>query len=911
MTGTNGTDSVQHAPERADALRIVIAGYGMVGHRCAELLAERAERSARPVRITVLGEEPRAAYDRVHLSSLFDGASPEELTYPAPPGVVVSLGDPVAAIDRERKAVTTASGAVFPYDALILATGSYPFVPPVPGHDAVGSFVYRTVEDVNAIKQFAAGRRVGAVVGGGLLGLEAAGALQALGLETHVVEFGPRLMGVQIDEGGGQALRSRINALGVTVHTSTRTEAVEIGEDGAVYALVLAKGEDLSALPVDLVVFAAGVRARDQLGREAGLACGERGGVRIDELCRTEDPSIYAIGECAQAVDGRVYGLVAPGYAMAETVADQLLGADPNPFHSADLSTKLKLLGVEVASFGDAFGSTPGALSALYSDATTGLYKKLVIAEDGRLLGGILVGDASAYATLRPLAGSDTPLPTTPEQLLLPASLGGGPALGPDALPDSATVCSCHNVTKSAINAAIHEQGCADVPALKGCTRAGTGCGSCVPLLGQLLSAAGVETSKALCRHFEQSRSELYEIVLVRRIPTFAQLLAEHGNREEDGCEVCKPAVASILASLSGMLGAESPKGASKAAKHVLDGEQAALQDTNDHFLANIQRNGSYSVVPRIPGGEITPDKLIVIGEVARDFGLYTKITGGQRIDLFGARVEQLPLIWRRLVDAGFESGHAYGKALRTVKSCVGSEWCRYGVQESVKMAINLELRYRGLRSPHKLKSAVSGCARECAEAQSKDFGVIATENGWNLYVGGNGGFRPRHADLLAKDLSEEELVRTIDRFLMFYIRTADRLERTAAWIERLEGGLEHLRAVVLDDSLGLCAELDRLMAQHVANYADEWRAAIEDPETLRRFVSFVNAPGTPDPAIEFEQERGQIKPLLSIGPPPEPGARPGMDSAADSAAAGEVGNLPNTQRQDTETDLIPVEVGA
>ncbi|MGH3884652.1 MAG: nitrite reductase (NAD(P)H), partial [Pseudonocardiaceae bacterium] len=289
--------------------------------------------------------------------------------------------------------------------------------------------------------------------------------------------------------------------------------------------------------------------------------------------------------------------------------------------------------------------------------------------------------------------------------------------------------------------------------------------------------------------------------------------------------------------------------------------EQATLQDTNDHFLANLQRNGTYSVIPRIPGGEITPEKLIVIGEVARDFGLYTKITGGQRIDMFGARVEQLPAIWRRLVDAGFESGHAYGKALRTVKSCVGTDWCRYGVQDSVGMAISLELRYRGLRAPHKLKSAVSGCARECAEARSKDFGVIATEMGWNLYVCGNGGFRPRHADLLVSDVDTETLVRTIDRFLMFYVRTADRLQRTAPWLEEMEGGLDHLRDVIVHDSLGICADLDAAMEAHVAGYSDEWRGVLEDPEKLARFTSFVNAPGVPDPTVEFVQERGQPTP--------------------------------------------------
>jgi nitrite reductase (NADH) large subunit len=302
----------------------------------------------------------------------------------------------------------------------------------------------------------------------------------------------------------------------------------------------------------------------------------------------------------------------------------------------------------------------------------------------------------------------------------------------------------------------------------------------------------------------------------------------------------------------------------------VLAGEQASLQDTNDHHLANLQKDGTYSVVPRIPGGEITPEKLIVIGEVARDFGLYTKITGGQRIDLLGARVEQLPAIWQRLVEAGFESGHAYGKALRTVKSCVGSTWCRYGVQDSVTLAIDLELRYRGLRAPHKIKAGVSGCARECAEARGKDFGVIATENGWNLYLGGNGGFSPRHAQLFAQDLDTETLVRYIDRFLMFYVRTADRLQRTAAWLEALDGGLDYLREVIVDDSLGICAELDAAMARHVGSYSDEWADTLGDPEKLRMFVSFVNAPEAPDPSIVLVPERGQRRPARP-GEKPEP----------------------------------------
>ncbi|HEX4791997.1 MAG TPA: nitrite reductase large subunit NirB [Actinospica sp.] len=846
-------------------MRILIVGYGMVGHRCASVLAELEAQCRTGARISVLAKESRPAYDRVHLTSLFSGASDADLTYQDPQGVEVHLGEEAVALDRAARTVTTASGAVHGYDVLVLATGSRPFVPPVPGHKLPGCFVYRTVDDVDAIKGYAQGRRVGAVVGGGLLGLEAAGALSSLGLETHVIEFSPRLMPLQVDDAGGSALRRRIDELGVTVHTGTRTEAVHAGEDGAANAMTLAAGPEPGEqrrLPVELVVFAAGVRPWDALGREAGLDLGERGGIRVDAHCLTSDPQVYAIGECAQAIDGRVYGLVAPGYTMAETAARRILGLDSKPFTGADLSTKLKLLGVDVASFGDAFGATPGARTTLYADEAEGLYKKLVTTEEGHLLGGILVGDASAYDVLKPLAGTGTALPAAPIQLLLPAADGeGSAALGVGSLPDSATICSCHNVGKGALLRAISDDGCGTVGALKSCTRAGTGCGSCVPMLGKLLDSAGVEQSTALCAHFPQARAELYEIVLVRGIESYARLLAEHGapGADVEGCEICKPAVASILASLVGRLGGP---------RHILSGEQAALQDTNDHFLANLQRNGSYSVVPRIPGGEITPEKLIVIGEVARDFGLYTKITGGQRIDLLGARVEQLPAIWRRLVEAGFESGHAYGKAVRTVKSCVGSTWCRYGVQDSVRLAIDLELRYRGLRAPHKIKAAVSGCARECAEAQGKDIGVIATEHGWNLYVGGNGGFRPRHADLFAKDLSEDGLIRAIDRFLMFYIRTAERLERTATWIERIEGGLEHVRAVVLDDSLGLGSELDSLMHAHVDAYADEWRAALEDPDTLRRFVSFVNAPDTPDPSIAFTAERDQIKPLLTIGRP-------------------------------------------
>jgi nitrite reductase (NADH) large subunit len=840
------------ASDRDGRQTIVVVGHGMVGHRFVQAAVERG--LTKTSDIIVLGDEPRAAYDRVALSSFFDvGAEALSLMPEGGFGdaaVDLRLNQQVIAVDRDHTQLTLADGTTQRYDVLVLATGSAPFVPPVPGADLTGCFVYRTIEDLEEIRAAAQTGGTGTVIGGGLLGLEAANALLQLGLETHVVEMAPRLMPVQLDDAGGAMLARHMENLGVTAHVGTATQEIR-GSEGRVTELVLSDDERLET---DVVVFSAGIRPRDQLARDADLPVGERGGIVVDEQCRTADEKIFAIGECA-APGGRTYGLVAPGYQMAEVAVDAVLGG-PGSFTGADMSTKLKLLGVDVASFGDAFCGTPDALELIYSDAVAGVYKKLVIGthpEDGStcLLGGILVGDASAYGILRPMVASRLPLPENPEELILPAGRGSGDM----ALPAEAVVCNCNNVTKAEIIDTIGQHGCADIPCLKACTRAGTSCGSCVQVVTGIwkeqLAAAGQVVATGICEHFELSRQELFEVITIHEYRTFDDIVQAHGTGR--GCDICKPAIASILASLFN--------------EHVLD--HAALQDTNDAYLANLQRNGTYSVVPRVPGGEITPEGLITIGEVARDFGLYTKITGGQRIDMFGARLEQLPDIWRRLVDAGFESGHAYGKSLRTVKSCVGSTWCRYGVQDSVRLAIELELRYRGLRSPHKLKGGVSGCARECAEARAKDFGVIATDKGWNLFVAGNGGANPVHARLLAGDLDDETLIKYLDRFLMYYIRTADRLQRTAAWVDALDGGLDRVREVVVDDALGLGAELEQAMARHVSGYFDEWRATLEDPEKLARFTSFLNAPGVPDPAISFTTERGQIRPTdtaVSLG---------------------------------------------
>lgn len=835
-----------HTVERKIA---VVVGHGMVGHRFVEALRSRDE--AGTWQVIVLSEERLPAYDRVGLSSYVGAWETSALALPGNEYegddlVEVRLGVKAESIDKAARKVTTSDGAVIGYDALVLATGSYAFVPPVPGHDVPESFVYRTLEDLDGIRaaaEAAGPGAVGLVVGGGLLGLEAANALRLLGMTPHVVEFNKWLMPAQIDQGGGAVLEKLVTDLGLHVHTGVGTSTIEADAEASVAERLKITFSDETELRAALVVFAAGVRPRDEIARTAGLEVGPRGGVITDLSLQTSDPNIYAIGEVA-AVEGVCYGLVAPGYSTAEVVADRLLGG-AGEFPGADLSTKLKLLGVDVASFGDAHGTTEGALSVVLHDAAKGTYAKLVVSDDAQtLLGGVLVGDATQYAALRPLVGR--PLPADPAALISPA----GAELGADALPDDAQICSCNNVSKGAICGAIADGAC-DVPGIKSCTNAGTSCGGCVPMLKKLLEQSGVEVSKSLCEHFSQSRAELFHIVQSTGIRKFSELIAKHGKGS--GCDICKPTVASILASTS--------------SDHILDGEQAALQDTNDHFLANLQKNGTYSVVPRMPGGEVTAEQLITIGEVAKEFGLYVKVTGGQRIDLFGARVEQLPLIWKRLVEAGMESGHAYGKSLRTVKSCVGSTWCRYGQQDSVGMAVLLEKRYRGLRSPHKLKLAVSGCARECAEARGKDVGVIATEHGWNLYVGGNGGLTPKHAVLLAGDLDDETLIKYIDRYLMFYIRTADRLQRTAPWQEALEGGMDYLKAVVCDDSLGIADDLEAAMAKHVEGYRDEWAAVLDDEEKLSRFVSFVNAPEEADPTISFD-DSGERKVPVLLGMP-------------------------------------------
>lgn len=823
---------------------IVVIGNGMVGYKfCEKLLAKK--KNDQEFMLTVFGEEPRVAYDRVHLSEYFAGKTADDLTMASKEwyeenNIRLFLSDPVVDIDTQEKLVRSHHGHVVHYDYLIMATGSGAFVPSIPGVEKDGVFVYRTIEDLELIQSYARKAKRGAVLGGGLLGLEAAKALLDLGLEeAHVVEFASRLMPRQIDDAGSKILQNQLESLGLNIHLAKSTQEI-VGDD----CIKGMQFVDNSFLDVDMLVISAGIRPRDELAKIAGLETHPRGGIIVDNGLRTSDPYIFAIGECALA-HHMIYGLIAPGYEMADVVASALTGVDKE-FLPYDMSTKLKLIGTDVASFGDPFIEEPACKTIRYENKAKGIYKRINVSPDGKeLLGGILVGDAEQYNMLLQTCKNKTILPPDSEDLILGSRGGEEAGAGVMSLPDDALICSCEAITKGMLCQEVGEKGNNTIDLLKKSCKAGTGCGGCVPLVKDIIQGVmkqnGQYVKTVICEHFDHSRQELLDLVKMNGLKTYGEVLNEFGHG--DGCEVCKPLVASVLASLWN--------------ENVLTKDRAPIQDSNDRYLANIQKGGTYSVVPRIPGGEITPDKLIVIGQVAKKYNLYTKITGGQRIDLFGAHVNDLPLIWEELIDAGFESGHAYGKALRTVKSCVGSTWCRFGVQDSVSFAIEIEDRYKGIRAPHKFKSAVSGCVRECAEAQSKDFGIIATEKGWNLYVCGNGGSKPQHAQLLASDVDKETCIKLIDRFLMFYIKTADPLARTATWLNKMEGGMSYLKAVVVDDLLGLANAFEQEMQTLINNYKCEWKEVVDNPELRKRYNHFVNVPEK-DPTIAFEEMRTQ-----------------------------------------------------
>lgn len=833
--------------------------------------------------IIVLGEEKHVAYNRVGLTSFFEHRSvpdlylnPEEwYTQLDTQTFTYKTSSPVLKIDREAKKVLTNDGA-FPYDVCVLATGSEAVLPKTtPGYDAKGVFVYRTIGDLEQMIEFAETVKVAdgknkraIVVGGGLLGLEAAHAVQDMEKfdEMTVVHRSKWLLSQQLDQQGGDLLTEKVRDMGVEVLLEKQIQKINVDADGAIESVTYMSGETADC---QMICFAIGIRARDNLGIDCGLETHQRGGIVVDDNCCSSDPSIYAVGECGNW-KGNTFGLIGPGIEMADIVTWNMTQAKlhaPRSFKSPDLSTKLKLMGVDVGSFGDFFADrdgpkkipksrkkkfTPADVRVLkYHDPFEGVYKKLIFSADGKyLLGGILVGNTTEFVKLNSIAAKGKELDKPPSEFVLGAK-GSGEDDGAD-LDDDAQICSCHNVTKGGLAAKIKDGTCSSMGDLKSCTKAGTGCGGCIPLMDNILRAEmkklGNEVSNNLCPHFDHSRADLFSIVRVKQLKSFDEIMRAYGKRADAiGCEICKPCVASIISSIYNPF--------------VMSPETHHLQDTNDRFLANIQRNGTFSVIPRVSAGEITPAKLVVLGEVAKKYGLYTKITGGQRIDLFGANKYDLPDIWEMLVDGGFESGHGYGKSLRTVKSCVGSSWCRYGIGDSVGLAVRLEERYKSIRAPHKFKGGVSGCVRECAEAQGKDFGCIATDKGFNVYVCGNGGASPKHAELLAADVQPDKVVSMLDRFLMYYIRTGDRLQRTARWLEQLEGGMAYLREVIIDDKLGICDELEKQMEDLVGRFECEWTAVVRDPKRRAEFKQFVNTEQNVENNVEDIMERGQPRP--------------------------------------------------
>eukprot|EP00441_Pelagodinium_beii_P007343 CAMPEP_0197703570 /NCGR_PEP_ID=MMETSP1338-20131121/125504_1 /TAXON_ID=43686 ORGANISM="Pelagodinium beii, Strain RCC1491" /NCGR_SAMPLE_ID=MMETSP1338 /ASSEMBLY_ACC=CAM_ASM_000754 /LENGTH=1065 /DNA_ID=CAMNT_0043287467 /DNA_START=51 /DNA_END=3248 /DNA_ORIENTATION=+ len=878
--------------------RVVVVGHGPIGQSFIEKLTEQKA----DFKISVLCEEPRPAYNRVMLTQYFqdrDGDKNDQmkLSYWSEAQLKEAQVELVygraVEIDRAAKEVVyklngTATSARLSYDFLVLATGSYCFVPPTPGMTIPakknpewpddpasrpeGVFVYRTIEDLEMLIAAAGkGAKSAAVIGGGLLGLEAAKAVYDLKLESHVLEMAPYLMPTQLNEAAGSCLTKKIEALDIKVHAGVKINEVLLEGERAVGLKVVEKGAaEATDLKVDLIVVSCGVRPRDELAKACALEMGSRGGVKVDSGLQTSDPAIFAIGEVASIGGNFCYGLWAPGVEQADTLVKNLVdGAKRVEYFKSDLSTKLKLMGVDVASFGrdESFwfkrqfdGKDLSVRSLESFNELDGSYRKLCFSADGtQLIGGLLVGDAKDYSKLLQLSKKDDLGGKTAESLAFgkpaPGEAAGAAADGGDGtgLADDDIVCSCLNVSKADVKKAIVEKDAVTIPLLKKCTKAGTGCGGCCTPVGEVprvlaatLKAMGKTLATGICPHFAFSRRELFDIIKVKNIKSFPEALETVGKGE--GCELCKPIVASILAGLWN--------------DHVLKEGRDQIQDTNDRFLANIQKTGTYSVIPRTAGGDISPQELIAFGECAKKHGLWTKITGAQRLGMFGAAGHQLPAIWKELVEAGFESGHAYGKALRTVKSCVGSTWCRYGQQDSVSMAVALEDRYKGVRAPHKIKMAVSGCLRECAEAQGKDLGLIATSAGYNMYVCGNGGARPKHATLLASDIDEETALKYSDRFLMFYVSTAKHLQRTAPWLEELPGGIAYLKQVVIEDKLGICDELEALMAHNVANYKCEWREVAYDEELQKKFRQFANTEETQkSEQIEYIDMRKQRHP--------------------------------------------------
>jgi nitrite reductase (NADH) large subunit len=806
--------------------KLVVIGNGMAGARLVEEVVARGGRDL--FDIVVYGDEPYGNYNRILLSNVLAGQQDAEDIFLNPlrwyreNGVTLHAGVRVRSIDRRGRWLFCDDGTTERFDILVIATGSRAFVPPFEGLEGEGGgwkegvFVFRTLDDCRRITEQARRSRKAAVIGGGLLGLEAARALQQLQVEeVHVVHLGAHLMDVQLDAPGGATLRRQLEGMGFHVHTEMATRSI-LG-NGRVTGLRFADG---TMLDCEMVVIAAGIRANVELARNAGLTIGR--GIQVgDDLACVNDPGIYAIGECSEH-RGCTYGLVAPLWEQAQVLAERVTARNPAAVYlGSKVATKLKVMGIDLSVMGS-HDAQDGDEVVRYVEEARGIYKKLVI-RDGRLTGAILLGDTSRGPQLLQMFDRGQEAPATRAELLFPMADGAG-APSIEAMPDDTQVCNCNGVSKGQLVAAV-AGGCRSLKMLCDTTRAGLGCGSCKGQVEAVLEfAAGGDTVEDPSVHY-------YVPGLPFAKPALVELIRERGLRS----------VSAVFAALAG--GREDPgskMGLASLLKTVWGGEYEDERDArfiNDRVHANIQKDGTFSVVPGISGGVTSAAQLRRIADVADKFNVpMLKITGGQRIDLLGVAKEQLPAMWKEL---GMRSGYAYAKSFRTVKTCVGSEFCRFGLGDSTRLGIEIEERFKGLESPAKLKLGVTGCPRNCSEALIKDVGVVAVEGGrWEIYVGGAGGAHVRKGDLLHVVDTHEEVLLYIGRFLQFYRENAKYLERTYGFVPRV--GIEAIRAVVVHDSDGIATRLDAAMQAAVDSYRDPWAEA-DEPVHPSQFATVVN----------------------------------------------------------------------
>jgi len=808
---------MKHRPLKTDADtrdHLVVIGNGMAGCRAIE---ELLARDPARYRVTIFGAEPRVNYNRIMLSPVlagekcFDDIVINDARWYADNGIALVAGDPVVTIDRAAKTVTTRSGLSDNYDWLLIATGSDPFIIPVPGKDLAGVIAFRDMDDVDTMLAAADAGGDAVIIGGGLLGLEAAHGLSLRGMKVTVIHLMPTLMERQLDEAAGWLLKNALEARGQTILTGADT--AEIVGDGKVEGVKLKDG---TLIPASLVVMAVGIRPSTRLARDAGLAVGR--GIQVDDHMVTSDPHVLAVGECVEH-DGQVYGLVAPLWDMCRSLADGLV-EQPTGYRGSVTSTKLKVSGIDVFSAGD-FSGGDGCEDIVLRDASRGVYKRVIVRDD-RIVGAVLYGDTADGSWYFDLLRKQADVSGLRDLLIFgQAFAAGGGAADPKAavaaLSDDAEICGCNGVTKGQVVSCI-AKGAHSLDAVRGTCKASASCGSCTGLVENLLALTlgdDVQSGpRSMCKCTSFGHDDVRREIVAQAMRSIPEVMQKLHWTTPDGCSSCRPALNYyLLCALPG---------------DYVDDQQSRF--VNERLHANIQKDGTYSVVPRMWGGLTNPTELRAIADVVEKYNApIVKVTGGQRLDIFGIKKEDLPAVWADLNAAGMVSGHAYGKALRTVKTCVGSEWCRFGTQDSTGLGVKIERMSWGSWMPHKFKIAVSGCPRNCAEATIKDFGIVCVDSGYELHVGGNGGIHVRATDLLCKVATEQEAMDHCAAFIQLYREEARYLERTAPWIERV--GVDYVKARIAHDTVGREALRARFLYSQSFSQDDPWAQRAEGAE--------------------------------------------------------------------------------